>query len=271
MQLKRNLRMSILAGILFGLCITILEIHPVGDMICLSDLIMQLSGSKGRFALACSAPELLDFFFLQIPANAMILISGRKMYQHFCVASAYVFYRCEDRVSWYLRQCKDLFIEILAFEIMYLASIIVVCSVRYQLIWDGKGFVILVTQILLYASWIYFGSILVNILSLSFGSSTGYMIFIIVESVFISILCILYPLPNSPLKTIFLNIDPISHLVLGWQTSHIIGDFGKSDNVSISCMVSILYETLALICIILFGMKKTLHQEIIVNNHETDN
>ena len=60
-------RVVILIGILSGICISLGFIRPFDGVITLSELVLQLSGSRGELSMSCNLVELIGFMLRMMP------------------------------------------------------------------------------------------------------------------------------------------------------------------------------------------------------------
>lgn len=67
---------SNLIGILSGICISLGFIRPFDGVITLSELVLQLSGSRGELSMSCNLVELIGFMLRMMPNYIMILVLG---------------------------------------------------------------------------------------------------------------------------------------------------------------------------------------------------
>ncbi len=87
----------ILLAIPFGVWLSFAYINPYGGTITLSELVLQLSGARGTFALGLNLSELLDLTLRLVPMLVFQALAGTLMYQYYCTASVYVF--SQDRTE----------------------------------------------------------------------------------------------------------------------------------------------------------------------------
>lgn len=125
---------SNLIGILSGICISLGFIRPFDGVITLSELVLQLSGSRGELSMSCNLVELIGFMLRMMPNYIMILVFGNKLYGHFCTASIYVFSRCPNRMKWYGKEMLQLINFICIFELVFLSTTAIASVLRYQVI-----------------------------------------------------------------------------------------------------------------------------------------
>ncbi|MDR2043410.1 MAG: hypothetical protein LBQ15_03405 [Clostridium sp.] len=206
-----------------GILLAISFVNPYGGKISLSEFVLQLSGSRGEFALGLSMPELVSLITRMLPMYIFQVYFGTVLYRHFCTASIYVFSRYPKRVRWYLRE--TLWVGILAclFQIVILATASFLTVIRFQLRMDWAGIVLLAYHFLIHTAWLSAMTLSVNLLAISIGSSASFMMVISFQVICITLLgCVgtfQRYLDVTAFSEIFLVLNPISHLVLGWQSS----------------------------------------------------
>lgn len=200
-------------AVMGGVFLSVLYVNPYGGEIALSELVLQLSGSRGKFALAYSVSELVSFFMRMAPAWIFEVYMGIELYRHFCTASIYVFSRCTNRMKWYQRELVSLGRKVLRFQAVLLCFVIVVTALRYQVQFDFAGMVLLLYHFFLHSLWLWAGTILINLLALRVGSSMSFTIVMMMQ-----MLCVALWGLNERLG-LFLHVNPVSHIVLGWHSS----------------------------------------------------
>ena len=97
-----------------------------------------------------------------------------------------------------------------------------VTFLRYQIEPDHFGFFLLVFHIIVYSLWVFTVSLLINLISIKYGSNNAF-IWIVGIQIFMTALLELVQIfeSNLTLTKIFLNVNPIAHLVVGWHTGTI--------------------------------------------------
>ena len=73
-------------AVMGGIMLAIGYVNPYAGIISLSELILQLSGSRGDLALGFSINELLSFVMHMIPDFVFEICFGTIIYQHLCTA-----------------------------------------------------------------------------------------------------------------------------------------------------------------------------------------
>lgn len=213
------LLMSVCCGVLLAFS----YINPYNGQITLSELILQLSGSRGEFSLGVSSfPELLSLSSKLLPSFLFELYMGTNLYQHFCTASVYIFSRTPNRVAWYVRECISIACFTLIYQLFLMTTSIIVTCCRYNVIWTSSGWGILTIHIVIYSLWIFSMTLLVNILAIVFDSGNAFAGVTVTQLVFVTCIRLLNLLKNDRMIfSIVLNLNPIAHLIVGWQYSSV--------------------------------------------------
>lgn len=218
-----------LAALLSGVYLSLMYVRPYEGAITLSELIFQLSGSRGVFMLGLSFSELTEFVLRLFPMFIFEMYAGIMLYRHFCTASIYVFSRCPHRMKWYAFEALSLFVSVCLFNILMLAAAVFTSVCRYEVHTDGEGIRLLIYHFLIYSLWTYITALLVNLAAMYFGSSTGYTIVAAVQLIFIMLLnfadFLVRHSGSGATYEQLLTWNPIAHLILGWHKgSTAVGD-----------------------------------------------
>ena len=150
------------------------------------------------------------------------LYIGIELYRHFCTASVYVFSRTPNRSRWYIREVIEVAVAVFGYQIIKMFAAMSVTFLRYQIEPDHFGFFLLVFHIIVYSLWVFTVSLLINLISIKYGSNNAF-IWIVGIQIFMTALLELVQIfeSNLTLTKIFLNVNPIAHLVVGWHTGTI--------------------------------------------------
>ena len=219
----RKILFLLVMGVCCGVLLSFSYINPHNGQITLSELILQLSGSRGEFPLGVSSlPELLSLSSKLLPSFLFELYIGTNLYQHFCTASIYVFSRTPNRVTWYVKECISIAYFTLVYQLfLIMVSVIVTCC-RYNVIWTASGWCILAIHVIVYSLWTFSMTLLVNILAIVFDSGNAFAGVIVTQLVFVTCIRLLDSLKNNGMIfSIVLNLNPIAHLIVGWQYSSV--------------------------------------------------
>lgn len=255
-----------LAAIADGVYLSFVYINPWGGVITLSESTLQLSGSRGTFALGFSSKELMSFIMCLLPAFLFELYAGILLYRHFCTASIYVFSRYPRRVKWYLREVGSLGNMVCIFQLTLLAAVVVVTVIRWDLQIDSGGIVLFLYHFLIQSLWTYIMALSINLLAVFLGSSAAYAA---VTCIQLACVVLFYVADQAVRHSEGLSYggllvwNPMAHLVLAWHNSEIeaVGKVLKPE-----CMGAKLNHSLILFFIL--GVVVTAAGAVIIKNHE---
>ena len=192
------------------------NLPPVGPReMNLSLLILQLSGNRNDIVLLGTMDELLNFSIRMIPGYLACIVIGIELYRHFCTAGVYVFSRYTKRLHWYLSELSAMFLSSLVFQVLTVAAVLIVSMIRFHVVFDGAGCLLMVYHILIYTLWLYSMSLLLSTIASYSGSEAAYIFIIGLQTFMIALLS----LNNADWGEPFLMINPASRLVLGWYDS----------------------------------------------------
>lgn len=277
-MIKHQNRMVFLLGILFGILLSVGYVNPYGGEINLSELVLQLSGSRGEFALGLSAEQLVTFAMKMTPVWIMEAYLGIALYRHFCTASIYVFSRCPNRGKWYWKEMFYIGCNVFFFQSVLVISAIITTNVRYQIQCDRVGMGLAVYHILIHSLWMYAAIVLINLLSLKMGSSMSFMIVMIIQAAGIATLGFVKALERlgdekMAIGRMLLRWNPISHLVLGWQNSYSQSIQNVLENTMKTTEVGYLESSLLIlllgnICILIIGAVVIKKYDLLISDAE---
>lgn len=250
-------RVVVFIGILSGICISLGFVRPFDGVITLSELVLQLSGSRGELSMNCNLVELIGFMLRMMPNYIIILLLGNKLYGHFCTASIYVFSRCPDRMKWYRKELLQLIKTVCLFELLFLSTTIIVSVLRYRVIFSVGGFILLAYHALIFTLWNFALVLLVNLLAINIGSSAAFTVVMVVQMACTAALGIINILTKMQIKQdiidAFLWLNPVAHTVLGWHRSTLSGAESTNSRYSLSLVTSLWIPILAGIVIVVMG------------------
>ena len=220
--IKNKIFPVLIAGILSGGILSIVFINPYDGRILVSEAILQLSGSSGAFPLTPAFKDLISFTIRMIPDYMFELYIGIELYRHFCTASVYVFSRTPNRSRWYIREVIEVAVAVFGYQIIKMFAAMSVTFLHYKIEPDHFGFFLLVFHIIVYSLLVFTVSLLINLISIKYGSNNAF-IWIVGIQIFMTALLELVQIfeSNLTLTKIFLNVNPIAHLVVGWHTGTI--------------------------------------------------
>ena len=208
-----------------GVYLAVAYVNPYGGSIPLSELVLQLSGSRGKFELGASIMAMVDFSMRMIPGYIFQVFFGIVLYRQFCTASIYVFSRCPRRMHWYLGEVLPIGVAVLLYQFLSLATIVIVTLFRYQLVVDYAGIILLVYHFLIQSAWIYAMTLGINLLAILIGSNSSFLGLVGFQMISTTLLASVDRIrewfSSAGLQEFFLRVNPVSHLVLGWHHSNI--------------------------------------------------
>lgn len=264
--MKNKYGILLLVAVLGGVYLSIFYVNPYSGVITLSELVLQLSGSRGSFALGFSHTELVSFGMRLFPAFIFELFGGIMLYQHFCTASIFVFSRYPRRLKWYIGEVGQIGGTVCCFHILLLLVSILTTICRYKLQVDGGGIVLLAYYFLIYSLWGYIMTILINLLAIYLGSGMAYGIIITFQSLGIVLFIILDFIVRYSRNGIsyqqVLTWNPIAHLVFAWHKSNL----EVSSQMFKSYINSNLNQSLGIFFFLAVGV--TLIGAFVIKNHD---
>lgn len=223
-MMRHDLRMAFGVGLLSGVYITLIFIRPYSGQIALSELILQLSGSRGTFCLGFSMAELAGFMLRMLPGYCIMMLLGNSMYQYFCTASIYVFSRCPDRMKWYRQTLLPLFSSVLLFECVFVGSSVLLSCLQYRVLFDTAGAFLTAYHLLTYVLWIFAWVLSINIVAIKAGSSSAFLLAMGIQALCTAGLGFLQLFVRNDADAVtirrLLAWNPVAHTVVGWHFSY---------------------------------------------------
>lgn len=217
--IKNKLLPGLGIGLAGGVLLAFLFINPYQGEILLSEAVLQLSGSSGEFALLPVFRDLISFTIRLLPNYIFEMYLGTELYRHFCTASIYVFSRTPHRIRWYMKEVAGVWIVTLFVQMMQMFASIFVTALRYQVVVNQSGIVLMLFHIVVYAMWFFAMTLLLNLLAIQFGSNHAFLIVGGIQFAFTALLELVNLYEIMPqFGRYFLNYNPIAHLVVGWHT-----------------------------------------------------
>ncbi len=218
--MKRGFLLTAIA-LVMGAWLSFSFVRPVSASIELSTLILQLSGSRGEFPLFGSLLEILTFSVRLTPCFAFQALMGIWIYRHYCVASVYVFSRLPGRTGWYCLSALKIALAAAGFEFSFLFAACAAAVLRFEVVFDAAGWLVLACHFVLYTLWLYATTLLVNLLAIRYGSSTAFVAVVgsqlLLTALFYSLQVSQEPEVTAQ-RAAVLRWNPAACLVLGWQS-----------------------------------------------------
>lgn len=221
--MKYKVFLTFALGVFGGVLLAIANVNPYNGKILLSELVLQLSGSRGEFPLNPGMLGLISLVMHMIPYYMFEIYFGMEIYRQFCTASIYVFSRYPKRLHWYFGEVLSMGGIVILYQFVLLLTVLLTTVLRYQLQIDGAGIILLAYHFVIYAAWIYSITLTINLLAILVGSSTSFMIVAGTQMICITLLgcvdAISRHLDVVAFQRVMLKMNPIAHLILGWHSS----------------------------------------------------
>ncbi len=142
--------------------------------------------------------------------------------------------------------------------------------IRYHVNMDKAGVYLLVYHIIVYTLWIYITTLCVNLLAIKVGSNTSFTVVVTLQTVFVVSISIINNMKTGFWGTFCFKLNPICHLILGWQSSK-VGELNKILNPPfkmLSMNRSLLYMTCLFIVVTLIGAFMIKKHDLLSNDVE---
>lgn len=263
----------VVIGVVCGVLLSFSKVNPYGGQITLQDLVLQLSGSRGDFVMGLYYGAMVDFGFLLLPFFLYQFYGGIQLYRQFCVASVYVFSRTTDRVKWYFSELWGLCKGLLVLQVFLQGTTLWVAALRWDVAWTGEGWLLLGIHVLLCTLWTLIMALGVNLLALIWGSSTGFLVVFAIQAGMLAALCMGQGIePPSAFLDRLLILNPISRLVLGWQSGGVFGLEGvlpAAYGHVLTLSGSLLLVVLMTVAVVVLGLVVIQKKDVLVSNLET--
>lgn len=270
-MLQKN-REAFLSGAAAGIYLSIVYIAPFEKVISLSELVLQLSGSRGSFSLGCSLTELIEFMLRMLPNYIVMLVWGSQLYRYFCTASIYVFSRTPKRLEWYKRTLVPLLGNVCVFKLTLMAAAIFTAMLRYQVIFTPGGLILLVCHLAIYILWLFGWILLINLCAMKIGSSSAFATTAGIQMACTAGLGIVKTLEklqfsNNTIER-FVAYNPVARTVLGWHRSDLLLTELSGNRYSLSLSSTVILLLLFCMAVVVVGGYLIQKQDIIVEDIE---
>ena len=263
----------VVIGVGCGVLLSFSKISPYSGQITLQELVFQLSGSQGKFVMGFHYSAMVAFGFLLLPFLLYQFYGGIQLYRQFCVASVYVFSRTTNRMKWYFTELWELCKGLLVLQVFLQGSTLLVSALRWDVVWTSEGWTLLGIHVLLFTLWTFAMALGVNLLALLWGSSTGFLVVFAIQAGMLAALSMGQGIePPSAFLDRLLLFDPISRLVLGWQSG---GAFGLESALPaeyghvLTLSGSLLLVAMLTAAVVVLGLVVIQKKDILVSNLET--
>ncbi|WP_060664213.1 hypothetical protein [Bacillus sp. CHD6a] len=263
--MKSTLLRCIGAAILWGGFQAIFFLSVKGEVI-FSDIILKFGFSEVSINLVYLIElsiQFLPFFIFQI-------LFGTVIYQHFCSASIYYFSRCHHRGKWFLKESLKLYSYSLIYPLTMVGFATIIASSTNEILFDQASIILFFYYLAIHSLWLFITALLMNIMSIRFDSSIGFMVIVGFQLFCVSMLLLWEDVSLTNQSAFFLKLNPISHLILSWHNSNNLGLNDRINflNIDLSLNASILYFFILCLLSVGSGLFIVKKQEWITLNKE---
>lgn len=213
---------SILISVMWGL-LRSMDYIGTNEHVYLSDIIMKLSFCKTEFVPA----SLIDMSFQMFPHFIFQAIYGIYLYQHFCTASVYYFSRYPHRIAWFIKELIQLYTIIIQYFLFLVISCSAAVCFENKLVLNTTDLIVFLYYLVIYSFWMFFAIVLINLLSIKFGSGNAFSFVCGGQLVSIASLfmwhryLLLSGTEKAARNMFFLKLNPAAHLVFDWHSSNL--------------------------------------------------
>lgn len=165
-----------------------------------------------------------------LPYFLFLFLYGTYIYKHFCTAGVYVFSRCDNRLKWIAKEIAELFGFCVLFTVLIPLFGLALACVTNHVSFDRSDLYIYFYYVAIYSLWLFFITLLANMLAIRFGGMKGFGAVVIGICICIALLSLWDDNKALSLATTkdiaeivkharLLKLNPISHLFITWHSS----------------------------------------------------
>lgn len=270
-RIRYDALIAALIGLLSGVLSAMLFVRPYFGSITLSELVLQLSGSRGTYEFSSSLSEIMSMYTRFIPIFLLEFYGGTVMYRNFCTASVYIFTRNPNRTRWYFRETARVLLLSVVFTAVSLITAVLLSMVQYDVFTNYPGVLLGIYHFILFSIWITTATILLNLFSIIFGTHVSALIVIGFQAFCIAALSLI-KIEVQFLPAVLLQINPMAHLILGWFHSRIpaLDAAIVSTHKGFSFVPALFVVSSYCLLTVLSGRQFILHRDILSSNAELD-
>lgn len=244
------------------------------DEISLNDILLTLGFGEMYFIPS----YLIELGFRMLPYIVFQILFGVFIYRHFCTASVFYFSRQANRIRWFLREAATLYVYAAIFVGVILGTAFIGASFNGRVLSNPGAWRLLAFYMAIHSLWIFITALMINILSLFWGNSIGFVTVIIIQFAFVMLLFLFDTVFSLEYgveihrNAKLLKINPISHLIVMWHTSRDIrtDSYIHMFSISFDLYISVLVLLIAAVIAVLFGCLCVRKKEIIAADMELE-
>ena len=250
---------SILLGVAFGIYYS-LYFLTIDEKIYFSSIV--INASMGICEL--SYDGIIQISMKCFPILIYLIVFGTDIYRHFCIASTYIFSRCENRGKWYIKEMSILFFNTLLYVALVPFVSMLITNIKNKVVIDKASLTFFLYYLCIYTMFLFGMSLFINVMSIKIGTIKSFGIIIVIIMYFIAMLSLwisVFPLESEKILSYdqiiangeLLKYDLFSHLILFWHSSTMdmlnlrINQFGINYDLSISLKCSVVFAVIMII------------------------
>jgi hypothetical protein len=159
-------------------------------------------------------------FYDLFPIILFQMIFGVSIYQHFCIANAYYFSRLSNKLKWYKNEVLILLSFAVIYFILYIGTTVGIMYITNCGYFDSETLVTMFYVFAYESIFTFAFTLLINIISIIFGSHNSFVIVFSIQVFCISSLLIFNDfLSLKGVGGLLFKLNPISNLIFSWHSS----------------------------------------------------
>ena len=220
-------------------------------------------------------PQYISMFTLQyMPLFFFQIFFATYIYKHFCSASVYFFSRNINRKKWFLGEVLKIYVNAVVYLVIICLTQTIVIKLFTKCTIDKDSIVIVLYYVLIYSLYLLVTTLAINIISIFFTGSVG---FVSVQSIILLSISVFFVLGNyikdnliTDKILVIIKGNIIANLIFPFHSSNIkkISDLINIKNIDFDLNFSIVYFFILSICIVVIGCVVVEKHEFITNSKE---
>ena len=147
------------------------------------------------------------------------LVFGFLLCHHLHVNGIYVFTRQKSRIGWFFQQTGELFLYIFIYITLYLGIVFSLAVKSSASPVDETAVFIFVTTFIILTLFTFLTTLLINLLSVRFGSNFGFILVYFGVAVFTGLALIHEKISFLRAHPMLLKLNPMANTIVNWDLS----------------------------------------------------
>ncbi len=203
------------------------------------------------------------------PIIVVELIEGISIYKHYTDGSVYYFVRQKNLKKWYDNEAKKLFLTIFEVYFLYLILGYVIGCIMFGELPDVSSMCAVLCQCMMFTLFTFAFSLIINCLSVVYGTDIAYVFGICIQLVFVLLLMIFDKREVTVDNQWILRWNPIACISIIW---HYIPKVNNGDinmiKVEFDALVSCVYLAIIDLLVYVLGRRVLSNKDIALENKE---